>query len=148
MESGPKQIDLIWEADEDIPPSLSFDSFFEALAVRLELVDVEASVLVTNDHEMKAYNYRYRDKDTTTDVLSFPSGLTAHPSGARHLGDIVISYDRAKSQAQEIGHSVEQELRFLALHGVLHLMGYDHETDQGEMIRLQAKLKKQLADFF
>jgi probable rRNA maturation factor len=64
------------------------------------------------------------------------------------LGDIAISVDRAKVQAHEIGQPLEAELRFLCLHGLLHLLGYDHETDNGEMLALQTRLKHDLAAYF
>ena len=148
METGSRQVDLLWEAEEEMLQGLRIDSFFNALMDCLALDDVEVSILITDDQKMKTLNHRYRHKDKTTDVLSFPSKVPMTPDQTRYLGDIVISYQRAKQQAREIGHSLERELRFLGLHGVLHLLGYDHETDQGEMLRLQSQLKKQLADFF
>jgi probable rRNA maturation factor len=80
-------------------------------------------------------NRRYRDKDKTTDVLSFPGD-------GGHLGDILISVPVARRQAGEAGHDVERELKVLLLHGVLHCMGYDHETDEGEMERLERRLRR------
>jgi probable rRNA maturation factor len=88
--------------------------------------------LIASDRELRALNRRFRGKDYATDVLSFP------PT------EIAISYDRAAAQAAEYGHSVEEELRILMLHGVLHLAGMDHETDSGEMSRTEIRWRKKL----
>jgi probable rRNA maturation factor len=140
--------DLIWESEEDPPPDLQLEVFLEDLFTHLGLGSVEVDVLITDDDRMRALNRQYRDRDQTTDVLSFPSGARALPALPRHLGDIVISAQRARRQAAEIGHGLSRELRFLALHGVLHLLGYDHETDDGEMLALQSRIKHQLTDYF
>ena len=81
---------------------------------------------------------QFRKKDYATDVLSFPSG-EADP-----IGDIAISMNRARAQAKEFGHTADEELRILLLHGVLHLLGYDHETDDGEMAKTEARWRKKL----
>ena len=90
------------------------------------------------DREMRRVNRQFRDKDKTTDVLSFPGD----EGGEGHLGDILISVPTARRQAAEAGHSAERELMVLLLHGVLHCLGYDHETDQGEMERLERRLRR------
>lgn len=95
--------------------------------------------LITNDGELRRLNREFRDQDHATDVLSFPSG-----SSPGFLGDIAISYDRAEQQAREYGLAVEQELEILMLHGVLHLLGMDHETDRGRMARTEAKWRAAL----
>ena len=97
------------------------------------------AVRFVGDRAMRAMNRDFRGRDETTDVLSFPGGIT--PEG-RHLGDVVISVPQAKRQAGEKGHPTEQELRFLLLHGVLHCLGHDHETDGGEMERLERRLQE------
>ncbi len=104
-------------------------------------------VSIVGDEEIKSLNKHYRGKDYVTDVLSFEDGDTL-PDGRVFLGSIVIACERAKKQAEEIGNSFEEELRFLFLHGVLHLLGFDHETDNGEMLRMQKDLKKKLNPFF
>ncbi len=91
--------------------------------------------LVTTDAELRRLNREFRKKDYSTDVLSFPS------SGA-DAGEIAISWDRAETQATEMKHSVDDELRVLMLHGALHLIGMDHETDAGEMGRAEARWRK------
>lgn len=114
---------------------------------------------------MRTLNRSYRNKDYATDVLSFPAfakatagkpgaakatvgkpaaaKATAGDAGAaEYLGDIVIATGVAQRQADEVGHPVSTELKVLALHGLLHLLGYDHETDSGDMARLEARLRK------
>ena len=95
-------------------------------------------VRFTGDREVRRLNRTYRGKDKTTDVLSFPGDLDAD----RHLGDILVSVPVARLQAAAAGHSTVREIRILLLHGVLHCMGYDHETDQGEMERLERRLRR------
>ena len=92
---------------------------------------------------MREYNRVYRDRDAVTDVLAFP-GDGPDPDGRTHLGDIVIAAPQAARQARAAGHSLAREARILALHAYLHLLGYDHETDRGEMLRLQRRLERRL----
>jgi probable rRNA maturation factor len=93
--------------------------------------------LIAGDAELKRLNAQFRKKKEATDVLSFPSGSDRGP-----LGEIAISADRAAAQADEFGHSVGDEIRILLLHGVLHLIGLDHEADQGQMAKTEAKWRK------
>lgn len=95
--------------------------------------------LITSDADLQRWNRQFRRKNYPTDVLSFPPG-----DGAEGLGEMAISYDRALAQASEAGHGVEAEIRVLMLHGVLHLMGMDHETDNGEMARAERRWRKRL----
>jgi probable rRNA maturation factor len=92
------------------------------------------------DREMRRTNRQYRGLDKTTDVLSFPGD--AAEEGERHLGDILISLPVARRQAAEAHQEPEREIKTLLLHGVLHCLGYDHETDQGQMERLERRLRK------
>ena len=105
-------------------------------------------VRFASDREMQRVNRDYRGKDKPTDVLSFPG--EPEPSdgehGSRHLGDILISIPTARRQAAERGHTVERELKVLLLHGLLHCLGYDHEADQGEMERLERRLRRTWID--
>jgi len=95
---------------------------------------VELSLTLTDDAEMQRLNREFRGVDAPTDVLSFPllspeeSPFVPPPDGILHLGDVVLSYPRAVAQAAEYGHSVQRELGYLTVHGVLHLLGYDHES--------------------
>lgn len=102
------------------------------------------AVCLVSDARMREFNQRYRDKDATTDVLSFPGDDEPEPDGSVYLGDIVVSVATAARQAREAGHSVPRELKRLVLHGYLHLLGYDHETDDGEMLRLERRLVRRL----
>jgi probable rRNA maturation factor len=90
---------------------------------------------------MRILNRRFRGKDRTTDVLSFPA---ADPAGNEAAGDLAISAEIAADQAVERGHSLTEELKILILHGLLHLSGYDHETDSGEMAERELKLRNRL----
>ena len=100
------------------------------------------SIALVGDARVRELNRRYRRRDCATDVLSFPAGpdplaLSPEPS----LGDIVIARGVARRQARRAGHAELTELRVLALHGLLHLLGYDHEHDNGEMGRLERRLR-------
>lgn len=88
--------------------------------------------LIANDAELRRLNREFRKKDYATDVLSFPSG-----QALGFLGDIAISFERAECQAAEYRHSAEEEIKILMLHGVLHLLGMDHEKDRGRMARTE-----------
>jgi probable rRNA maturation factor len=99
-------------------------------------------IALVDDRTMRRLNGTYRRQRKTTDVLSFPAGDAPRALGSRFLGDIAISLDAARRQARALGHPVGQEVRILALHGLLHLLGYDHETDQGEMRRAEERLRR------
>ena len=99
---------------------------------------------LVGDRTMRALNRRHRAKDATTDVLSFPAGPAPDPEGLRHLGDVLISVPQAARQARAAGHPLDRELRVLLLHGYLHLLGYDHERDDGTLRRLQRRLERRL----
>ncbi len=105
----------------------------------------DATIAFVSDRQIKTLNKRFRGLGNPTDVLSFPAGNyqfaeTSQPS----LGDVAISVERAESQAVENGLAFEKEIAQLILHGLLHLCGYDHETDDGEMNRLERLLRGQL----
>jgi probable rRNA maturation factor len=91
--------------------------------------------LITGDAELRRLNLQFRAKDQATDVLSFPSATDL--PGSQSLGSLAISLQRARAQARAFGHSTEDEIRILMLHGVLHLTGLDHETDAGRMARAE-----------
>jgi probable rRNA maturation factor len=103
----------------------------------------EVTVALVSDGRMRALNRSFRGKDSATDVLSFPTASQHDAAGnPNYLGDIVIATGVAQRQAEEAGHSVGTEFRILALHGLLHLLGYDHETDDGQMARVERKLRR------
>ena len=98
--------------------------------------------LITGDAELQRLNRQFLGKDYPTDVLSFPADKDRHTDTAP-LGEIAISADRAADQAGSRGHSVDNEIRILMLHGVLHLLGMDHERDHGAMERAETKWRKE-----
>ncbi len=103
----------------------------------------QVSVALVGDAVSRRLNREHRGKDAATDVLSFPAGpsILPHPGIAGpHLGDLAIAIGVARRQAREHAHAVDVELRILALHGLLHLLGYDHDVDRGEMARVEARL--------
>src|SRR4051812_36920114 len=96
------------------------------------------TVLISSNERLRALNRSFRKKDKATDVLSFPSASEGHS------GDIAISAEIAAENAAQYGHSTAEEVKILMLHGMLHLAGHDHENDDGEMARLESKLRKNL----
>jgi probable rRNA maturation factor len=96
----------------------------------------DLSIAIVSDKRMRALNRQFRGKDKVTDVLSFPADARGF------MGDIVIAAGVAKRQAGAAGHTAQTEVRVLALHGLLHLLGYDHEADEGRMARAEARLRK------
>ena len=124
--------------------SLEYEGFYN---------DAEVSVTFTDNEGIRALNAEYRGIDKETDVLSFPltdfEGSEEPPAdeAAISLGDIVVSLEKARTQAEEFGHSYEREAAFLAVHSVLHLLGYDHETgeeDELDMRRRQTEIMDKL----
>lgn len=109
---------------------------FAGRARRAAGVRGEVNVLVTSSSEMRRLNREFRGKDQPTDVLSFP--------GEDDGGDIAISAEIAASNARRLGHAAAVEAKVLVLHGMLHLAGYDHEHDKGEMQRREARLRRDL----
>ena len=101
------------------------------------------TIAILPDAKVKALNKRFRRINKATDVLSFPlEGQRAEGKGEKYLGDIVIARGIARKQAKNLGHPLRIELRVLALHGLLHLLGYDHEVDAGRMARVEARLRR------
>jgi probable rRNA maturation factor len=117
--------------------------------------DANLTVAFVRDRVIRDLNSKFRGTDRVTDVLSFPadderghlSDVSFIGGGAPDfLGDIVVSTDTALKQADDAGHSFEREVNELVIHGVLHLCGYDHETDRGQMNRLELRLRRKLLD--
>ena len=140
-------------------PSKTKETVRNVLRKAAELLElgpeVELSVLLVDNETIRTLNHDYRDKDTATDVLSF--ALEEEESGGmeptviggplgRVLGDIVISVEQAMIQAAEYGHSVEREMAFLSVHGLLHLLGYDHEKGPAAEESMRAKEKRILRE--
>lgn len=111
-----------------------------AAVLQEEVADGRAFVcLLTDDKELRRLNREFLAKDYPTDVLSFPSA-----NGSAGLGELAISVDRAREQANTHKHTALEEVRVLMLHGVLHLMGMDHETDGGQMKKVESRWRKKL----
>jgi len=95
--------------------------------------ETELSLIITDDEAIRELNRRFRGVDAPTDVLAFGTGTEEHfvsaPERPPYLGDVVISYQRALAQAEELGHAVAEELKLLVIHGILHLLGYDHQEE-------------------
>jgi probable rRNA maturation factor len=121
-------------------PSVRSLSLFLRKAQAAVRLRGEVSVLLTSDEAIKKLNRQFRGKNKATDVLSFP----AEPGPEKMAGDLAISVATARRQAAEQGHALAVEIKVLMLHGLLHLAGYDHETDDGEMARLERKLRARL----
>jgi probable rRNA maturation factor len=119
---------------------------FAANALKVSPADgAGVTVAFVSDRVMRGLNWRWRGKRGTTDVLSFPAAQDEFEKAeGLRLGDVVISVEQAARQALEHGMSFENEVEQLILHGVLHLCGYDHERDDGEMNRLEVRLRRRL----
>jgi len=116
------------------------------IALRVDDDIHEVSIAIVDDEAMRTLNRKFRKKNKTTDVLTFPADESdADPNAkGRPLGDIVISIDQARRQATDQKHSLATEVRYLILHGILHALGYDHETDDGEMNELEVEVRGKL----
>ena len=126
----------------------------QKVCVDLGCDDAELSLVICDDDEIRQLNARWRGKDTATDVLSFPQSEDETDAGwqipkseppPRHLGDVVISAHRIAAQADEYGHSFGTELRRLLVHGILHLMGYDHERGEEDAEKMRREEERLLA---
>jgi len=113
-------------------------ALFTTMARRAVGLGGDLGIRITSNTEMRDLNRRFRRKNKATDVLSFPSGTP------KLSGDIAISAEIAADNAEKLGHSLETELKILILHGLLHLAGFDHEIDNGEMAAKEAKLRVRL----
>ncbi len=104
------------------------------------------SLVFVSDEAMAALNHKFRRKNRTTDVLTFPADPAMQEPGSSEvaIGEIVISLQQAARQATEQKHSLATEVRYLILHGLIHAHGYDHETDRGEMNELELKMRERL----
>ncbi|HOV15429.1 MAG TPA: rRNA maturation RNase YbeY [Spirochaetota bacterium] len=114
--------------------------FAKDVLVELNYQKYDVSLFFSTPDTIKSLNNQYRKKDYVTDVLSFSQLEGVEKIDSTFLGDVVICIEKAKDQANELEHSLESELNFLILHGILHLVGYDHEVDNGEMDEIQKKI--------
>jgi probable rRNA maturation factor len=124
--------------------------FLRRLREHLGLGTADVTICLVSDAEIARMNEAFRKKKGPTDVLSFPAVARRRPVTLRrvidtaHLGDIAISPATARRNAKEYGRTLQGEMRILILHGTLHLLGYDHETDRGEMYRFEQRLQRRL----
>lgn len=134
----------ILEADAEVPGEIrdAVRDVLRAAAPALEVGAGDVVVRFVGEPEMETLNRTWRGKAKPTDVLSFPSGVV-DPDGRRHIGDIALCLAVARRQAVRRRHDAARESALLALHGLLHLLGYDHETDDGEMESLERRLRRQ-----
>lgn len=131
--------------EKDLPKN-NLQDWISQVLTEVDREDFSMSLLFTDDERIKELNNNYRGKDMATDVLSF-SQMEGEEFGFENhfLGDIVIAVPYVTEQAKRLGHSVFEEVRYLILHGILHLMGYDHNEDEDcEMSRLEKNIYKKL----
>jgi len=129
-------MNIYWD-DDGLLTASQTELFTRVVEAVLEYISdtgaSEVSISFVTDDEIRTLNRDYRGKDSATDVLSFPVDNTFNIGGhSRPLGDIVICMDVARRQAEEYGHSLDRELAFLVAHGMLHLLGFDHESPEDE----------------
>jgi probable rRNA maturation factor len=117
---------------------------FVLKARRVARVRGTVNVLITGSKELRSLNWKFRRKDKATDVLSFPAVPGSRIGSKAFAGELAISADIARENAIRLGHSLADELKILTLHGILHLAGFDHERDQGQMARKENLLRRQL----
>jgi probable rRNA maturation factor len=135
--------------DQSVNPELIF-LVERAAQLTLEYLEISRSesltILITTDQKIQELNNQFRGTDAPTDVLAFPAGYPEPESGAIYLGDVVISYPRASTNASMRGHTVEEEIQLLVIHGVLHLAGHDHSEPQekAQMWAAQASVLTEL----
>ena len=134
------------ESDFSFPEELLERAAHAALEHEDEPLEAELSIVLTDNEHLQELNLNDLGIDAPTDVLSFPASETDPESGARYIGDILISIPRAQSQAEAAGHPLEAEVQLLVVHGVLHLLGHDHAEpeDKARMWKAQAEILKSL----
>jgi probable rRNA maturation factor len=130
-------------------PQINIDSDdinkkFDLIMNHLDCLNEEVSVLLTADADIRKLNQQFRDIDQPTDVLSFPQNAEEDPPfpGEIILGDIAVSLDTAQAQAKEHGLTFEEEIILLLIHGILHLLGYDHEISEQEEEKMRSKTRE------
>ena len=124
----------------------SLEQTVQLVLEKLSTSDAELTLVIGDNAQIQELNRSYRDVDAPTDVLSFPADFTDPENENPYLGDIIIAYPLAQAQAEQSGHSAQAELQLLTVHGLLHLLGYDHTADaeKAEMWALQHEMLEQL----
>jgi probable rRNA maturation factor len=120
------------------------EEFYDRARLELGFLPESVTIQFISDPVMARLNQTYRNKRGPTDVLSFPANRTKPDPQSEYVGDIAISPETARRNARRFGRSLAGELRILILHGMIHLAGFDHETDHGEMDRLERRLRRRL----
>jgi probable rRNA maturation factor len=148
--------EMVWNRQRRVPVNLApLVRFAERARAELGFPADSVAVQLVSDAAMKRLNWKFRGKRGSTDVLSFPAQPhqarergrrrhSANGNGNEYVGDIAISPEMAQRNARRDSRSLPDELRMLVVHGMIHLAGYDHETDQGEMQKLEATLRRRL----
>ena len=134
------------ESETSFPQDLLERAARTALEHQSQSLEYDLSIILTDDARLHELNLNYLGVDAPTDVLSFPASETDPETGARYIGDILISIPRAQAQADGAGHPLEAEVQLLVVHGVLHLIGHDHAEaeDKARMWKAQTEILKQL----
>lgn len=134
------------ESDFPFPEHLVEVAVRAALEHESESLESELSIVLTDDARLHELNRDYLGIDAPTDVLSFPAAETDPETGARYIGDILLSIPRARSQADAAGHALESEVQLLVVHGVLHLLGHDHAEpeEKADMWKAQTEILQSL----
>mgnify|MGYP001124579926 CR=1 FL=1 len=142
-----EDVEALWDR-LDVPYEALEEAANEALYHTRTPIDVEITIVLASDELLQELNQEYLNIDAPTDVLSFEADFIDPDSEATYLGDLVISVQRAISQAQTGNHPLKDELQLLVVHGVLHLIGYDHIEDDEKMVMQQAQdaILKQLGN--
>jgi probable rRNA maturation factor len=130
------------ESEVSFPQDVLERAAHAALGHESESKDCELSIVLTDDARLQELNRDYLGIDAPTDVLSFPASETDPETGARYIGDILISIPRARAQAESAGHALESEVQLLVVHGILHLLGHDHAeaAEKARMWKAQAEI--------
>lgn len=134
------------EAEFPFPEQLLARAVDAVLTHESESLDAELSIVLTDEARLHELNQEYLGIDAPTDVLSFPASETDPETGARYIGDVLISIPRAQSQADAAGHPLESEVQLLVVHGVLHLLGHDHAEaeEKARMWKAQSEILHRL----
>jgi len=139
-------VEIAESADLTIHPSLFEDGAQAALAYASPSSEVSLTIVLTGDEQVRELNRQYRGIDETTDVLSFPADYTDPDTNLPYLGDVIISCPQAQAQVARGGHTLEEEMQLLVVHGVLHLLGYDHmgADEKERMWAIQSEILRSL----
>lgn len=136
-------ISFCWQRHPGGHPTAALRDLARRVLTRVGVTEGEVGVLVCDDATIRSLNRHFRGKDSATDVLSFPGGYV-QPEGPVYLGDVAISLDTSRRQAEAAGKPLMTELKTLLVHALLHLRGFDHEADEGAMEALEGELRREL----